>query len=498
MMSTEWAVVAADDQFTLDARNSGVMTFTVSNPGTVPDTVVFEILPGDGTQRAWFTVEEPQRDVGPQESVAFQVKLAVPAGTAARRYDMTGLAYSADTAPEESSRTSGRVSYEVVTTEKPKKTPWPFIIAAVVLVVVVAGVVTFLLTRGGDEVQQPSNPVAGKTNDMTGDGKADITLTGVSGWGTIPMAISQGNGRFTIKNEEIAEFPQLAAAPGAQAAQGDFNGDGKVDIALAGAPGWGGVPVAFSKGDGTFSLTNKTSPDIPGWAATPGARLLAGDFDGDGRDDLLFTGGAGWPTLPVAFSKGDGSFRTTNAPIADVNGWAATAGTKALVGDVDGDGKDDLVIAGGTGWASVPVAFSKGDGTFRVTNLPAGDIAIWAAVPGTKMAAGDVDGDGKADLVIAGGAGWHTVPVAFSAGNGTFRASNVGVPSIPIWATTPGVRIVGGDFNGDGKDDFALTGGAGWGSIPVAISNGSGGFDVKNEVVDQFAGWAQTAQVKIV
>lgn len=498
-MSTEWAVVAADDQFTLDTRNSGVMTFTVSNPGAAPDTVVFEILPGDGTQRSWFTVEEPQRDVGAQESVAFQVRLTVPPGTPARRYDMTGLAYSANTAPEESSRTSGRVSYEVAMTEKPKKkTPWPFIIAAVVLVVVVAGVVTFLLTRGGDDVVQPDKPVAGKANDMTGDGKADITLTGVSGWGTVPMAISQGDGRFTISNAEMAEFPQLAAAPGAQAAQGDFNGDGKVDIALAGAAGWGGVPVAFSKGDGTFSLTNKTSPDVPGWAATPGARLLAGDFDGDGRDDLLITGGAGWPTMPVAFSKGDGSFRTANAPIENVNAWAATAGTKALVGDVDGDGKDDLIIAGGPGWNTLPVAFSNGDGTFRVTNLPAGDIAIWAATAGTKMAAADVDGDGKADLVITGGVGWTTVPVAFSAGNGTFRASNVGVTNIPGWATVPGARIIAGDFNGDGKDDFALTGGVGWGTIPVAFSTGSGGFDVTNEAVDQFAGWAQTGQVKVV
>lgn len=497
-MSTEWAVVAADDQYTLDTRNSGVMTFTVSNPGAAPDTVVFDILPGDGTQRSWFSVEEPQREVAPQEAVSFQVKLAVPAGTPARRYDMTGLAYSANTAPEESSRTSGRVSYEVATTEKPRKTPWPFIIAAIVLVVVVAGVATFLLTRGGDEVKQPAHPVAGKAGDLTGDGKADLTLTGVPGWGTVPLAISQGDGHFTVKNEALENFPQLAATPGAQAAQGDFNGDGKVDIALAGAPGWGGIPIAFSQGDGTFRVTNMTSPDVPGWAATPGARVLAGDFDGDGRDDLLVTGGAGWPTMPVAFSRGDGTFRTTNAPIADVNSWTGNASVKVLVGDVDGDGKADLIAAGGAGWTTVPVAFSKGDGTFRVTNLPAGDIAIWAAVPGTKMAAGDVDGDGRADLIIAGGPGWRTVPVAFSAGNGTFRASNVDVPNIPIWATVPGVRMIAGDFNGDGKDDFALTGGVGWGTIPVGFSTGTGSFDVKNEVVDQFPIWANTSQVKVL
>lgn len=497
-MSTEWAVVAADDQYTLDARNAGVMTFTVSNPGTAPDTVVFDVIPGDGSQRSWFSIDEPQREVGPQEAVAFQVKLAVPAGTPARRYDMTGLAYSADTAPEESSRTSGRVSYEVATTEKPKKTPWPFIIAAIVLVVVVAGVVTFVLTSGDGEVAQPPRPAVGKRSDVTGDGKADILLTGVAGWGTIPVAISQGDGRFSVTNAEQSEFPQLASTPGAQVAEGDFNGDGKIDVALAGAAGWGGVPVAFSKGDGTFTMTNKTAPEVPGWAATPGARVLAGDFDGDGRCDLLIVGGTGWPTMPVAFSKGDGSFRTTNAPIADVNGWANSPVVKAVVGDVDGDGKDDLVLAGGPGWTTVPVAFSNGDGTFRVTNQPAGDIAIWARVGGTQVAAADVDGDGKADLIITGGLGWGTVPVAFSAGNGTFRASNNVVPYMPAWATTPGVRVVTGDFNGDGKDDFALAGGAAWGSVPVAFSNGLGGFDVKNEPIDQFAVWANAGGVKVL
>lgn len=44
-MTTEWAVVAAAEQFTLDPRNSGELTFTVSNPGTAPDTVVFDVAP---------------------------------------------------------------------------------------------------------------------------------------------------------------------------------------------------------------------------------------------------------------------------------------------------------------------------------------------------------------------------------------------------------------------------------------------------------------------
>ncbi|MEG3632502.1 hypothetical protein [Micromonospora palythoicola] len=153
-MSTEWTVVAAAEQFTLDARNAGELTFTVSNPGVAPDTVVFDVAPGEGTQRPWFTVTEPQRVVPAQGSVSFLVRLAVPPGTPPRRYDMTGFAYSANTAPEESSRSSGRVTYEVRAVAPPKRTPWPWIAAAAALVLVVSAVVVFLVTRGDEPPPQ--------------------------------------------------------------------------------------------------------------------------------------------------------------------------------------------------------------------------------------------------------------------------------------------------------------------------------------------------------
>src|SRR5947209_2269958 len=84
----------------------------------------------------------------------------------------------------------------------------------------------------------------------------------------------------------------------------------------------------------------------------------------------------------------------------------------------------------------------------------------------------------RSDIALVGGAGWGSIPVACSNGNGTFNVTNDAVPSFPVWAATPGVEALTGDFNGDGRTDIALVGGAGWASIPVAFSLGSGAFNV--------------------
>jgi hypothetical protein len=156
VMGTEWAVVATADRLTLDAHNTGGMTFTVSNPGTVTDTVVFDILPGEGSLRSWFIVKEPQRTVNANEAVSYRVTISVPPGTPAGRYDMKAMAYSASAAPEESSRTSGRVSFEVGVVQAAATKRWPILMAASVLVLLVIGVVGFLVWPSDKSGAEPT------------------------------------------------------------------------------------------------------------------------------------------------------------------------------------------------------------------------------------------------------------------------------------------------------------------------------------------------------
>jgi len=327
--------------------------------------------------------------------------------------------------------------------------------------------------------------------DFNGDGVIDIALTGVPGWSTIPVATSIGGGNFSVTNSGVGAFAGWVTTAGVKVLVGDFNGDGKDDIALTGGSGWSTIPVATSTGGGNFTITNNSVGDFATLAAG-GAVAVVGDFNGDGKADIALTGGAGWTTIPVATSTGGGNFIITNNPVGGFATWAAVPGVKVVVGDFNGDGKDDIALLGGTGWDTIPVASSLGQGKFNITNGVVGDFATWAATPGVKVVVADFNGDGKDDIALIGVPGWTTIPVATSIGNGNFTITNSSVGDFAAWAATPGVKILVGDFNGDGKDDIALTGPSGWGSIPVATSAGNGNFTITNNPVPNFATWAAT------
>jgi len=174
----------------------------------------------------------------------------------------------------------------------------------------------------------------------------------------------------------VYAFDGWAATPNVKTLVGDFNGDHRTDVALIGGdPSWWyTMPVAFSNGNGSFNITNSPVYAFDGWAATPNVKTLVGDFNGDHRADLALIGGdpSWWKSMPVAFSNGDGTFNITNAALNDFAAWAGTAGTQVLTGDFNGDGRSDVLLLNGSQswWYTTPVAFSNGDGTFQVTNAP--------------------------------------------------------------------------------------------------------------------------------
>jgi hypothetical protein len=352
--------------------------------------------------------------------------------------------------------------------------------------------------------------------DFSGDGRTDLALTGGAGWRIAPMATSNADGSFTPHAGFVGDFGGWAQVPGVRVVDGDFNGDHKTDIALVPGPNtpwWSTLPVAFSNGDGTFRVTNQAvvnslynfTRDL-----APNAQVVSGDFNGDGRTDIALTGAAGWNTVPVALSNGDGSFTEVASilPVPDFGGWASVAGVRVNTGDFNHDGRTDIALVPGPNtpwWYTLPIAFSNGDGTFRVTNqVVANSLYNFTRdlAPTARVVSGDFNGDGRTDLALTGVAGWNTVPVALSNGDGSFTevVSVLPVPDFGGWASVAGVRVNAGDFNNDGRTDIALVPGPNtpwWSTLPVALSNGNGTFTITNTPLSDFAAWAQVPGVTV-
>ncbi|HWM12023.1 MAG TPA: S8 family serine peptidase [Solirubrobacteraceae bacterium] len=373
---------------------------------------------------------------------------------------------------------------------------------------------TWNITNGGagqfitDWAHQPGVKVV--SGDFNGNGLTDLALVRQTpGWGSIPIAFANGNGGWTITNGPAPQFiTDWAHQPGVRLIAGDFNGNGLTDFALVRqTPGWGSIPIAFANGDGTWTITNGPAPQfITDWAHQPGVKLIAGDFNGNGLTDLaLVRQTPGWGSIPIAFANGNGTWTITNGPAPQfITDWAHQPGVKLIAGDFNGNGLTDLALVRQTpGWGSIPIAFANGNGTWTITNGPAPQfITDWAHQPGVKLISGDFNGNGLTDVALVRQTpGWGSIPVAFAKGDGTWTITNGGAPQfIPDWAHQPGVRLVTGDFNGNGLTDVALVRQTpGWGSIPVAFAKGDGGWTITNGGAPQFIpDWAHQPGVKLL
>jgi hypothetical protein len=231
------------------------------------------------------------------------------------------------------------------------------------------------------------------TGDFNGDGIPDLVVTAPGATqtsnGTVTVLLGNGDGTFVVKSS----FP-TGAAPEATVV-GDFNGDGQPDVAVANFVS-DTVTILLGKGDGTLTPVTAT----PTTGQGPESITVA-DFNDDGRLDLAvantginYQNGAQVPgSVTILLGNGDGTFAPTS-----VSPGTDRLPVTVAVGDFNGDGKADLVTANAINLGTVSLLLGNGDGTFAAAmNLPAGNVPEFAGV-------GDFNGDGLSDIAEANGA----------------------------------------------------------------------------------------------
>ena len=299
-------------------------------------------------------------------------------------------------------------------------------------------------------------PLLGNTHitaDFNGDGLLDLAGPGAGGAGVM-LNTGGGGGAFG---------PRVNYAVGGQAqavAAGDFNRDGKIDLAVSLNSPTFTLSLLLGNGDGTFGA----STDFPNTTGADAPAIAATDIDNDNKLDVVITHTLACFTAPctasqeltVMLGNGDGTFEDP----MDTN--VGTGMSDIAVGDFNHDGMKDLAICGDN--TQLYILIGNGDGTFAqqptIFLVPGGD--LFSA--GNDVDIANFNGDTHQDLAVALPGNGRGTAILIGNGNGTFQTPF----RILENALDAPQSLAIADFNGDGAQDIAR-----------ALGNGTGGlFDI--------------------
>ncbi|AKJ07713.1 Fibronectin, type III domain protein [Archangium gephyra] len=302
----------------------------------------------------------------------------------------------------------------------------------------------------------PSRVVSG---DVNGDGRLDVVVVPDSGE-TVSVLLGLGNGSFRRPYEQ-----PLRGSP-KRLTTGDLNGDGRDELLWMDTSGYlrvtreYGEPASYPLGSASLSETS-TRP------------IAIADFDGNGSPDVATLGGSGssFPFLGLLANTGDGTLGSFTPKVY------VARDALLEVADLDEDGRMD-VLAIGRNWFGSVALLSNGDGSFRSR------IIATPSIPSTSAAhaltVGDLDGDGHTDLVLAwkeDSANRVQVHLLRGDGQGGFSAAELVGSLTDSSLTTMPLALAAVDMDHDGLKDLAVgLYGLDYYTLAVLRSRGAEGF----------------------
>ena len=330
-----------------------------------------------------------------------------------------------------------------------------------------ANAVSVMLNNGDGTFGPKTNyPLSFQTQDVaaadfTGDGKLDLAVTLNDPNSSLAVLIGTAAGTFNapvyFANSSGFDSPSILAL--------DVNNDGKADvvilhsIACFTAPCMSGhsITVLLGNGNGTFQFPREIDVGV-----LPHS-MAAGDFNRDGRIDLAIGGER--TELRILLGLGNGSFLPQPTMTLVPGGDLFSACNDIDIGDFNGDGIQDMVVPLGNGRGNA-ILIGTGNGTFQVASR----IQIDESFAPLNTAVADYNGDGFLDIARAMGDGTNgLVEILNGNGNGTFQPPvRYLVP--PPQSSIGGTFIVSNDLNGDTKSDIVLAVGGASPSLRVMLN----------------------------